>query len=100
MARLSIDLVPELHRVIKGEASLRGMSIRTFVMDAIHEQILKTHKPSTSDPHECPLCKIYKPRGFNKRTEKALKESTKKIKEGKRKPYHSTHDLFHALKIK
>jgi len=72
MARLSIDLVPELHRVIKGEASLRGISIRTFVLDAIHEQILKSHKPSTSDPHECPLCKIYEPKGFHKHTRKVM----------------------------
>jgi hypothetical protein len=87
MARLSIEMIPELHRVIKGEASLRGVSIRTFVIDAIHEQMRKTHKMSDFGKHECPLCKIYEPRDVS-------------YKKPRKTHYHSASETLRAVKMK
>lgn len=61
MARLSIELPSALHRVIKGEASLRGMSLRNFVISAVHDQVAKNHKASATHKSECPVCALYYP---------------------------------------
>lgn len=44
MSRLSIDIPDELHRAIKSEASLKGLSLRDYVL-----RRLNTSNPTESD---------------------------------------------------
>lgn len=97
MARLAIDLAPELHRVIKGEASLRGVSIRDFVLSALHEQIQKSHKPSKSAKHDCPLCAVLEGKSLGKRSRKAIEAP---LTHANNRHYVFEDELPHALKVK
>lgn len=100
MSRLSIEVAPELHKAIKTTAILEGYNVTDFVLEAVHQKLLEhsdKHRKKHKDAHaeECPLCAIYRPRGYNKRVLKALKES----RTGKLKSYKSAKELFADLKL-
>jgi len=97
MARLNMEMDAELHRVIKGEAALRGVSIRDFVLAAVHEQIAKSHKPAKSAKHDCPLCNMYDGKTFKKPRGKAIEAP---LGHSGSRHYIYEDELPHALKIK
>lgn len=39
--RLSVDVLPDEHRLIKTYAAMRGETIRDYVLDSVKERILK-----------------------------------------------------------
>lgn len=97
MARLTIDMTSEFHRVIKGEAALRGISIRDFVLASLHEQIAKTHKPTKSHKHDCPLCSLYDGKTFKNSRGKAIEAPLGRSGD---RHYIYEDELPHALKAK
>lgn len=86
MARLVIDMPVELHRVMKSEAALRGTTIRDFVLSTVHAEISKSHKPSKSSKHSCPLCDMY--------DGKTVQKAPRKLVEAPLTPYNNRHYIF------
>ena len=97
MARLTIDMESELHRVIKGEAALRGLSIRDFVLSSLHEQIAKSHKSTQAHKHDCPLCGLYDGKTFKTSRRKAIEAP---LGHNGDRHYIYEDELPHALKVK
>ena len=82
-ARLTIDISPELHRLIKTRASLSGVSMKDFTIDALTEH-LHENKCEFGFKHE-----------YSEKFAKELEESRKE--DGKRKKYISVEDLMKDL---
>lgn len=86
MTRLVLDLPLEIHRVLKSEAALRGVSMRDFVLSTVHAELSKTHHADKNAKHNCPLCDMFDGKTFQK--------SPRRLIEAPLTPHNNRHYIF------